>query len=144
MNVADAGAHERLIVRISERPIDSDAGAGLADTRSGAVATFRGVVRAHGGGHEVVAIEYDCYREMAEKEMIAVLNDTAARYGLHSALIIHRSGTVPAGETSVLVAVAAAHRGPAFDAVRVIVDLLKERAPIWKKEHYRDGTSRWL
>ena len=137
-------ADERLIVRIVEGVIAEDAASQLAGARSGAVASFRGVVRAHDGGREVVAIEYECYREMAEKEMTGVLKEAVSRHSLHSALIIHRNGKVPAGETSVLVAVAAAHRRPAFDAVREIVDLLKTRVPIWKKEHYGDGSSDWL
>jgi len=135
---------ERLIVRIVDGAIEENAASQLADARSGAVASFRGVVRAHDGEREVVAIEYECYREMAEKEMTGVLKEALSRHGLHAALIIHRTGVVPAGETSVLVAVAAAHRRPAFDAVREIVDLLKTRVPIWKKEHYRDGSSDWL
>ena len=142
MNMEHASG--KLIVRIEEGVIAEDAASHLADARSGAVASFRGVVRAHDGGRDVAAIEYECYREMAEKEMTGVLQDAMSRHDLHAALIIHRNGKVPAGETSVLVAVAAAHRRPAFDAVREIVDALKTRVPIWKKEHYRDGSSDWL
>jgi molybdopterin synthase catalytic subunit len=76
--------------------------------------------------------------------VLAVLYDAAARYELRGARVVHRTGIVRAGESSVLVAVAAAHRAPAFDALRDIVEALKRRAPIWKKEHYAGGEARWL
>ena len=141
MNVPDAEA--RCTVRITDEPIGGEP-SGMADAHCGALATFRGIVRARADGREVAAIDYECYREMAEKEMLSVANEAAARFELRSVFVAHRTGRVRAGETSVLVAVAAAHRGQAFDALRSIVDALKERAPIWKKEIYPDGTSRWL
>lgn len=133
-----------LDVRIQEEPIVDATLRGLADPSCGAVATFRGVVRADGTDRRVEAIEYECYREMAEREMLAVLNEAAASHAITAATIVHRSGIVRVGETSVLVAVSAAHRAAAFDALRAIVDALKRRAPIWKKEHYDDGEARWL
>jgi molybdopterin synthase catalytic subunit len=134
----------RFEVRIADTPIDAGAAADIADDGSGAVAVFRGVVRADNRGREVEAIEYECYRAMAEREVLAVLYDAAARYELRGARVVHRTGIVRAGESSVLVAVAAAHRAPAFDALRDIVEALKRRAPIWKKEHYAGGDARWL
>jgi len=133
-----------LDVRIQEEPIVDATLRGLADPSCGAVATFRGVVRADGTDRRVEAIEYECYREMAEREMLAVLNEAAASHAITAAIIVHRSGIVRVGETSVLVAVSAPHRAAAFDALRAIVDALKRRAPIWKKEHYDDGEARWL
>ncbi len=140
MTVSD----ERFSVRIDEEPIAGDPVAGVADETCGAVATFRGVVRARGAGRPVVAIEYECYREMAEREMMGVVTDVAGRYDVHAVRVVHRTGRVSAGETSILVTVSAAHRAAAFDALRAIVDELKKRAPIWKKEHYADGASSWL
>jgi len=139
----DPEASGRLTVTISQETIGSEP-SGMAGARCGAVVTFRGVVRAQAGGREVVAIDYECYREMAEKEMRSVVSEAAARYGLESVYVAHRTGTVRAGETSVLVAVTSAHRSQAFDAIRAIVDALKQRVPIWKQERYADGSSRRL
>jgi len=133
----------RLTVHIGEEVIGPDP-PDLADASCGAIATFRGVVRGGEGARRVTAIDYECYREMAERAIANVLEEEAARYGLRAAHVVHRVGNVRAGEASVLVAVACAHRGEAFDAVRAIIDAIKARAPIWKKEHYADGTSRWL
>lgn len=144
MNMAEHPGDERFLVDIVETPIGDDLAAHIADDGCGAVAVFRGVVRAQNGGREVEAIEYECYRAMAEREMLAVLHEVAARYGLHAARVVHRTGRVAVGESSVLVAVAAAHRAAAFDALREIVEALKRRAPIWKKEHYAGGEARWL
>jgi len=135
---------KRFVVRMVDTPIGDDPAAGIADDTCGAVALFRGVVRADNQGRAVEAIEYECYREMAEREMLAVLRAAAARHDLHAARVVHRTGLVRAGESSVLVAVAAAHRAQAFDALRDIVEALKRRAPIWKKEFYAGGESRWL
>jgi len=139
MTVSD----ERFAVRIVEGPI-VEASLDDGDAGSGAVATFRGVVRARNHDRDVVAIEYECYREMAEREMRGVVMDAAARFESSAIKVVHRTGTVRAGEASILVTVTAAHRAAAFDALRVVIDELKRRAPIWKKEHYADGTSRWL
>ena len=133
-----------LNVRVQADPIGEGTIRGLADPSCGAVATFRGVVRADGTDRRVEAIEYECYREMAEREMLAVLNEVASSHAIAAATIVHRSGIVRVGETSVLVAVAAPHRAAVFDALRAIVDEIKRRAPIWKKEHYDDGEARWL
>jgi molybdopterin synthase catalytic subunit len=135
---------ERFQVRIVETPIGDGVAGDIADEASGAVAVFRGVVRADNQGRTVESIEYECYRAMAEREMMAVLRDAAARHELHAARVVHRTGNVRAGESSVLVVVAAAHRAQAFDALREIVEALKRRAPIWKKEHYAGGDARWL
>jgi len=135
--------HDRFRVLITGERLPAGA-PDLADGRCGAVATFRGVVRARTGSREVVAIDYECYSEMTAREVLRVLREAAARYPLRAAYVAHRTGRVPAGESSVIVVVAAAHRGHAFDALRDIVEALKEQVPVWKKEIYADGTSRWL
>jgi len=110
---------------------------------AGAVVTFEGVVRAKNEGRDVTAIYYDCYREMAEREIADIILETRRTYRVATVRIIHRIGEVAAGETSLLVIVAAAHRKDAFAACSYIVDTLKRRAPIWKKERYADNSARW-
>jgi molybdopterin synthase catalytic subunit len=137
------GAAGQFKVTIVDRPVESVPPI-AADDRCGAVVTFQGVVRAQPAREPVVAIEYECYRELAEREIRSILDEVQARYDVRSACVVHRVGRVAAGESSVRVSVATPHRQEAFDAIRYIVNALKERAPIWKKELYADGTSRWL
>jgi molybdopterin synthase catalytic subunit len=110
----------------------------------GAVATFTGVVRANNEGRSVTAIHYDCYREMAEREMRAIVKEVLADSRATQARAVHRIGELVPGDISMLVVVASPHRSDAFDACHRIVDAIKLRVPIWKKEHYVDQTARWL
>tara|TARA_Y100000588_G_scaffold391658_1_gene500965 strand:+ start:281 stop:976 length:696 start_codon:yes stop_codon:yes gene_type:complete len=109
---------------------------------SGALIVFEGVVRDHHDGHSVLRLEYEAYVPMAEKQLRVVaeeiMSDFAARevYGI---AIHHRTGTLEIGETSLIVAVSAAHRGDAFAAALRTVDRVKETVPVWKKEHSPDG-----
>lgn len=130
-------------VMITDRPVETVPPI-AADDRCGAVVTFQGVVRAGPARVPVVAIEYECYHELAQREIRSILEDARESYGVRSACVVHRIGRVAAGESSVWISVATAHRQEAFAAIRHIVDALKERAPIWKKEFYADGTARWL
>ncbi|HVA64223.1 MAG TPA: molybdenum cofactor biosynthesis protein MoaE [Terriglobales bacterium] len=105
----------------------------------GAVVSFEGVTRNHSRGREVVALEYEAYEPMARARLAAIATEAAARWPLLSIRILHRLGTLRVGESSVQIVVAAAHRGPAFEACRFLIDTLKQSVPIWKKEHFRDG-----
>jgi len=117
----------------------------VLDERSGAVVVFAGVVRADATkGRRVTGIHYDCYREMASEEMSRLVVEISAATGVHEIRVLHRVGDVGVGETSMLVIVNAGHRGEAYDASRRVVDEIKRRVPIWKKEMYDDGTSRWI
>ena len=102
--------------------------AAVRDPRAGAVVTFSGVTR------EVAALEYEAYKEMAEREMAEIVARAIERHGLCAAAAEHRVGTVALSEPSVLVAVSAPHRGEAFAGAREIIDEIKARAPIWKQE----------
>ncbi len=95
---------------------------------AGAVVAFQGVTR------EVERLEYEAYAEMAEERIAAILADCVERHGLEAAAAEHRTGTVPLGEPSVIVAVSAAHRGEAFAGAREAIDRIKAEAPIWKRE----------
>jgi len=100
----------------------------VTDPRAGAVVSFLGVTR------EVPALEYEAYAEMAERQMAEIVARAIDRHGLSSAAVEHRVGTVPLSEASVAIAVSAPHREAAFAGAREIIDELKARAPIWKKE----------
>jgi len=126
-------------------PIDVSALASeVAKETNGATAIFIGTVRSSNEGRPVTGIEYSAYEEMAEREMISILGEAAGKFGVADAGIQHRLGTLHVGEASIGVAVAHPHRGAAMDALRYIVDETKRRAPIWKLEHYTDGTREWV
>lgn len=106
---------------------------------AGALVTFDGIVRNHARGRRVRYLEYESYGSMAEREMEKIRAEALDRWPLTGLLIVHRLGRLEIGESSVFIAVSAAHRGDAFDACRYTIDTLKQTVPIWKKEHYDDG-----
>ena len=99
----------------------------------GGIVTFLGCARDFSEGREVSQISFDAYERMLLPELHKLRDEALARFELIDARIVHRLGTLQAGEQIVLIAAAAAHRGPAFDACRWLIDELKERLPIWKK-----------
>jgi molybdopterin synthase catalytic subunit len=110
---------------------------------SGATVLFLGTVRDHSGERSgVTHLEYEVYAELVEPKIREIVDDAAGRWPILSAVVEHRSGAVSLGEASVAVAVSSAHREDAFAAARFIIDELKTRAPIWKKEHWPGG-SEW-
>lgn len=96
------------------------------------------------GPRETALLEYECYKPMALKEMHRVVEEACARWPVRRACLLHRIGEVPLREISVIAGVAAPHRADAFAACRHLIDTLKTQAPIWKKEHFVDGDSRWV
>ncbi|MEN9060550.1 molybdenum cofactor biosynthesis protein MoaE [Ponticoccus litoralis] len=132
-------------VVVQEAPFDFGAeAAGFAAGRTdmGAVVTFTGVVRDTGqDALDVMEIEH--YPGMTEKALEAIAAEAMARWSLGDALVIHRFGRMAPGEQIMMVATAARHRKDAFEAAEYLMDYLKSRAPFWKKEHGRDGTS-WV
>ena len=111
----------------------------------GAVVTFTGTTRDHNEGAAVVSLRYEAYAEMAQALAAQLFADAAARFAITRARIAHRLGAVPIGAAAVVVVVAAAHRGPAFDACRYLMDRVKHELPIWKREQLRDaGGERWI
>ena len=116
----------------------------LLDAGAGAAVTFEGWVRNHHGGEAVIALEYEAYGPIAEPEGRRILAEALERYDIVTAAAEHRTGRLEIGECAVWAGVSAAHRGAAFDACRYIIDELKARVPIWKKEHYAAGPSGWV
>lgn len=116
----------------------------VADNHCGAFVSFEGWIRDHNEGQQVERLEYEVYRPLAEKEGAKIIAEALQRYAISHALCIHREGLLELGEIAVIVCVSAAHRGAAFDACRYIIDEVKTRLPIWKKEHYVSGVSEWV
>jgi len=110
----------------------------------GAVATFLGTTRDHHEGRRVVRLAYEAYEPMALDALVAIEREATQRFQIASCRIVHRLGEVALSEASVAVVVAAAHRGPAFDACRWAMDELKRTVPIWKKESYAEGGEGWV
>jgi molybdopterin synthase catalytic subunit len=118
------------------------AGATRADC--GAVVTFLGTTRDHHEGRAVTRLEYEAYAPMALAALARIEGEACTRFAVASCAIVHRLGVVPPREASVVVVVAAAHRGAAFDACRWAMDELKRAVPIWKKEHFAGGDGAWV
>jgi adenylyltransferase/sulfurtransferase len=116
----------------------------MAEASCGALATFEGWVRDHNAGRAVRRLEYEAYPGMARKEGGRILAEAQARFDIAGARCLHRTGPLDVGDCAVWVGVTAAHRGEAFAACRYIIDEIKHRVPIWKKEHYVDGDSGWV
>jgi len=114
------------------------------DPRAGAFATFEGLVRQHNEGCQVNGLRYEAYVELAEREGDAIMAEALARFAILDAHCVHRIGALGIGELAVWVGVSSAHRGPAFEACRYIIDEVKARVPIWKHESYADGAADWL
>ncbi|MBS1881408.1 MAG: molybdenum cofactor biosynthesis protein MoaE [Actinobacteria bacterium] len=126
-------------VSVTEDPLDPRAVEGaVGHPGAGAIVCFQGVTR------EVPQLDYEAYREMAERRIAEVLDDCVARHGLLRAAAQHRVGVVPLGEPAVVVAVSAPHRGEAFSGAREAIDRMKAEAPIWKREVEADGSERWV
>ena len=128
-----------------DRPIDSAALiAEVADHATGATLLFLGTVREVNDGRAVTGIEYSAYRGMAERELNEIASEAVKRFDSEHIVIEHRVGTLALGEASVAIAVAHPHRGDAYEASRYVIEQLKKRVPIWKLEHYVDGTRDWV
>jgi molybdopterin converting factor subunit 1 len=111
----------------------------LKRPEDGAAVIFDGVVRDNTRGRRTLYLEYEAYEPMAWQQMESLAAQARERFAVRAASIVHRLGRLEIGETSVLIVVAAAHRGAAFEACRWIIDTLKKTVPIWKKEYFEDG-----
>jgi molybdopterin/thiamine biosynthesis adenylyltransferase/molybdopterin synthase catalytic subunit/rhodanese-related sulfurtransferase len=116
----------------------------LRDLSCGGFAAFEGWVRDHNEGLAVTRLEYEAFAELAEKEGARIVEEARLKFGVARAACVHRLGALPLGEVAVWVGVSAAHRDEAFRACRFIIDEVKHRLPIWKKEHYVNGDSGWV
>jgi molybdopterin synthase catalytic subunit len=131
--------------RFSHEPIDAvPLRAELIDTHCGGYAAFEGWVRDHNEGQQVTHLEYEAFEALGVREGEKIVAEACERYGVTQALCVHRLGDLDLKEIAVWVGVAAAHRDEAFKACRYIIDEVKHRVPIWKKEHYVSGDSGWV
>jgi molybdopterin synthase catalytic subunit len=105
----------------------------------GAVCVFDGIVRDNTRGRKTLYLDYEAYREMALEQMRGLAAEAVTKFGVRDVTLVHRLGRLTVGATSVLIVVASAHRGPAFEACRWLIDTLKKTVPIWKKEQFVDG-----
>jgi molybdopterin synthase catalytic subunit len=131
--------------RITDAPIDITSLLAAAATSSdGAVLLFLGVVRDLNEGREVGHLEYDAYVPMAERLLAEIAQEASRKWDVGTISVIHRVGRLQIGEASVAIAVAAPHRREAYAASRYVIDEIKKRVPIWKREGYLEGESEWL
>jgi molybdopterin synthase catalytic subunit len=128
------------IITITHEPLDRAAlVAAVSHPSVGGIVFFEGVVRDNARGKQVRYLEYDVYPEMARSKIREIIVEAEQRWGVDRIAVAHRVGRLEIGEASVIIVVAAAHRGEAFDACRYIIDTLKTSVPIWKKEVATNG-----
>ncbi len=133
------------MIAISDQDIDVDAlRKDLANPGSGGVCIFEGWVRNNNDGRDVLQLEYEVYEPLAVSEGEKVIAEALQQFPFLEARCVHRSGVLAIGDCAVWVGVSAPHRDEAFKACRYIIDEIKTRLPIWKKEHYVDGDSGWV
>jgi molybdopterin synthase catalytic subunit len=138
--VSGGASNALQLLRVQEEEIDPRAvEATVADPAAGAIVTFLGTVRDHARGRQVDALEYEAYAPAAEKMLGRIVEEITERWGIERVAIVHRTGRLLPGDTSVAIAVASAHRDAAFAACRHAIERIKEIVPIWKKEWYSDG-----
>ncbi|MFA6211112.1 MAG: molybdenum cofactor biosynthesis protein MoaE [Candidatus Obscuribacterales bacterium] len=141
----EPGLREDTVFKFAHTTIDTSAlKATMENPLAGALVCFEGVVRNHNEGHEVVTLEYEAYETLAGAEAQKILEEARQQFALIAAICVHRTGLLSIGEPAVFVGVTSAHRDAAFQGCRYIIDEIKTRLPIWKKETYRDGSSGWV
>lgn len=116
----------------------------LADAICGAVVTFDGMVRNHNDGKKITNLYYECYQPMALKVMNEIKEEALKKWDVKNIIAVHRIGNIPIGETAVWIGVSSVHRKETFEACKFMIDEIKHKVPIWKKETYADGTSLWV
>ncbi|MGB3306255.1 MAG: molybdopterin converting factor subunit 1 [Thermomicrobiales bacterium] len=144
---SDAGADDVHLTRlfiVTDQELDPrDVEAAVAGPDAGAIVTFSGTVRDNARGRDVTALDYEAYAPAAEKMLAHIGGEIIDRWPEVRTAIRHRTGLLQPGEASVIIACASAHRAQAFEAAAYAIDRIKEIVPIWKKEHYADGSS-WI
>ncbi len=133
-----------MLTRVTANELHADeAVAAVANPGAGAINVFHGVVRNTNKGRGVSYLVYEAYGAMAEKEMAAIAEEARAKFDLADCAVFHRTGRLEIGETSLLIAVSSAHRVAAFEGCHWLVDEIKKRVPVWKKEVWDDGEE-WI
>ncbi len=135
-----SGGAPETRIELTRAPIEREAlAASVKAPPDGAVVVFEGIVRNHSGDRETLYLDYEAYEPMALAKMREIAAELRERFAIDSLAMVHRLGRMQIGETSVLIAVSAAHRAAAFEACRAAIDQLKRSVPIWKKEYFADG-----
>ena len=130
---------------VGSDPIDPTAVlARVGDRADGAALLFLGVVRDHADGRPVEGMRYDAYVEMAEGVLAEIAGEAASALGTNRVAVVHRTGELDIGEVSVAIAVSSPHRAEAYEASRYVIEEIKKRLPMWKKERYPDGEDSWV
>jgi molybdopterin synthase catalytic subunit len=140
----DAAGSRLRLVGLRETPLDvAEVVASLDDDSSGGLTLFVGRVRDHDHGLDVTGLEYSAH-PTALDALRRVCEDVARQYDVHGVSAVHRVGRLEIGDLAVVVATTAAHRGDAFQASRALIDTLKAEVPIWKHQHFADGSEEWV
>lgn len=130
---------------LTREPIDPGAvAAAVSGPANGATVLFLGTVRDHNDGRPVLGIDYRAYEAMAAEELARIADEAEDRFPEATVAVVHRLGELRLEDASIVVAAAHPHRAEAFDAARHVIEETKRRVPIWKREHYRDGTREWV
>ncbi|MCC7364552.1 MAG: molybdenum cofactor biosynthesis protein MoaE [Dehalococcoidia bacterium] len=133
-----------MLIRVTEEVLrPEEATAAVESPGAGAIGLFLGVVRDNNKGRRVAYLEYDAYPSMAEKVMREIAEEARDRFGLIDCAVLHRTGRLEIGETSLLIAVSCGHRAASFEGGHWLVDEIKKRVPVWKKEVWEDGEE-WI
>jgi molybdopterin synthase catalytic subunit len=134
-----ASEPEKRTAIVTNRIATSEIVEAIKQGSDGAVTVFEGIVRDNSRGRRTLYLDYEAYQPMAQNQLDALVSEALGKFAIRDVRIVHRIGRMEIGETSVLIVVASAHRGAAFDACRWLIDTLKKTVPIWKKEHFEDG-----
>ena len=134
-----APAAEPLVRMVRERIVPHDIVPPLEKPEDGAIVVFDGVARNHTRGRKTLYLDYEAYEPMALGELRRLAGEALEKFPIRNLALVHRLGRIEIGESSVLIAVYSAHRAPAFEACRWLIDTLKKKVPIWKKEYFEDG-----
>ena len=133
------------MVELTEQTIDAaNILARVHSSQAGAVVLFLGTVREMTAGRQTLWLDYECYPEMARQKMAELEAEARQRWPVVECVIVHRLGRIELGEASVAVAVSTPHRRDAFEAGQWLIDTLKVVVPVWKQEHWSDGTTEWV
>lgn len=133
------------MIALTHSPIDTaELLSKVSSPQAGAVVLFLGTVREMTGGRRTIALDYECYPEMAERQLADLEAQARSRWPIIECALVHRLGHLELGEASVAVAVSTGHRDAAFEAGKWLIDTLKQVVPIWKKENWADGATEWI
>ena len=133
------------MIEITHQPISTDSVlASVQSERAGASVLFVGTTRRFTRDKETLQLDYECYEQMAIKKMEQLRDQALSKWPIVECSIVHRIGRVALGEASIAVAVSTPHRVASFEAAQWLVDTLKKQVPVWKREHWADGSQEWV